>query len=120
MEMRLNTWKMLCLPLTIEIGNVTVGDNQKPGRRYASSQLLELATFVFRATKILSTAEVDIFVDHSFQSYQSTVKFLSNVAFRATGVLSKVEADIPVDYSSQSYPKSCQQWKLTFLRTVAF
>ena len=31
----------------------------------------------------------------------------------------KVGVDIPVDYSFKSY-KCCQQWKLTFLSTVAF
>ena len=40
----------------------------RPGRHYASRQLLELTIVVFRATTILSTVGADI-PDCSFQSY---------------------------------------------------
>ena len=46
---------------------------QKPRRHYASYQLSELTTYLFRTTKILSTVGVDIPVDYSFQSYQNLV-----------------------------------------------
>ena len=38
-----------------------------PGRRYASSQLLEFTTYLFGATTILSKVGVDIPINYSFQ-----------------------------------------------------
>ena len=42
------------------------------------------------------------------------------MAFRATRILSTVGVGILVERSLQSYQKSCKQWELTFLSTVAF
>ena len=43
---------------------------QKPRRHYASYQLSELTTYLFRATKILSTVDVKISVDRSLPKSQ--------------------------------------------------
>ena len=85
-------------------------------------------TVAFRATRILSTVEVDILVDCSLQSCQNPDNSKSRCScsyhkyeksrrhyasrqlweltmqlFGATKILSKVGVDIPVDYSLRSY-----------------
>ena len=73
-------------------------------------ELIFLSTAIFRATKIPTTLRVD-----------------APVAIRATKNLE--ETMVPVNYQSNYHswqrsfskqPKSCQQWELTFLSTVAF
>ena len=74
----------------------------------------------------------------SCQQWELT--FVSAVAFRATKILTTLRADVPVairatknlegamlpanyrnwQCSFSELPKSCQQWELTFLSTVAF
>ena len=50
---------------------------QKPERHYASRQLSELTTLLFRAIKILSTVRFDIPIDCKFQSYQNFKSYLT-------------------------------------------
>ena len=87
----------------------------KPGICYVSAAQLELTNVAFRATKILSTVEVDIPVA---------------VAFGATKILSTLRADIPVDHQilfaklnhygirrvsnnlRKSYLSNCDQYQL--------
>ena len=76
---------------------------------------------------------VDIAVDGNFQSYQNTDNFkkwraIKNLedtikAIRATKNLE--DTMLTLNYQScqrslSELPKSCQQWELTFLSTVAF
>ena len=65
-----------------------------------------LLTVAFRATKISTTLKADV-----------------PVGFRATKNLE--DTMLPINYRSwqcsfSELPKSCQQWKLTFLLTIAF
>ena len=82
-----NTWKMLCFPSTVGVVNYSFQSYLKPGRCYTSYQLLDLASVASRATKILSTVGVDIYVDLSFQGYQNPIKLKSwhTCSFRAPG-----------------------------------
>ena len=82
-------------------------------------------TVAFRSTKILTTVEIDIPGDHSFQRYQNPDNFKSwwSVTLRATKSLE--DTMLPVNSLSWqgSFPellKSCQRWELTFFLTVAF
>ena len=101
-----------------------------PGRRYASSQLLELTDVAFGAPKFLPTMEVDIPVDCCFQSYQTSVNFktsgrryasrqlldLINVAFAASNTLSTVRVDFPVYCSFQNYQNLVSSWSWNLCR----
>ena len=78
---------MLCFPSTVGVVNYSFQSYLKPGRCYTSYQLLDLASVASRATKILSTVGVDIYVDLSFQGYQNPIKLKSwhTCSFRAPG-----------------------------------
>ena len=115
-------WKTLCFQSTIGVENVAFPSYQNPVNTGSwlscwlqPSELLKscqqweltfLSTVAFRATKIPTTLKADV-----------------PVAFRATKNLE--DTMLPVNYRSwqRSFlelPKSCHQWELTFLSTVAF
>ena len=87
-------------------------------------KLTFLSTVAYRATKIPTTLRVDVPVairaTKNLEGTMLPVNYRSwQRSFSELPILSTVGVDIPVDYSFKSY-KSCQQWELTFLSTVAF
>ena len=87
-------------------------------------ELAFLLTIVLRATKILSAVEVDIPADRSFQSYQNPDNFKNyhTCRFQSHQKPGRHYAShqlLELTISFSELQKSCQQWELTFLSTVA-
>ena len=113
------------LPILSTVGvDIPVDYSFKSYKCCQQWELTFLLTIAFRTTKIPTTLRADVSVSiratKNLEDTMLPINYRSwQRSFLELPILSTVEVDIPVDCSFKSY-KSCQQWELTFLSTVAF